>query len=143
MLDAILWKQLPVGDAAHLVNIHTIESGSGRVRGILLHARDLCSAVSFLGMPRGILTGSLLVQATARACHRRSCHRNYFSVLGIGRFLGATSRRAPMAQHGSSSRALLRFLPAGSGPLRRLLAEQSTSTFIRHGDWCFTPGSSS
>src|SRR5260370_9239015 len=34
MLDAILWKQLPVAGPAHLVNIQTIESGSGRVRCI-------------------------------------------------------------------------------------------------------------
>src|SRR5260370_29331019 len=91
MLDAILWKQLPVADPAHLVNIQAIESGSGRVRGIppsLLRDLQLHSQV-FSGMLAGIPDG--LAFSAGDRTERvigEVVTANYFSVLAIRPFLG-------------------------------------------------------
>jgi len=130
-----------VADAAHLVNIHTIEMEAVVFVASLLHCcEDLQQRGQvFSGMLAGILTARFLVQRPHGACHGEVVTANYFSV-GHSRSLGAT-HGAPMAHMAASSRCSLRFLQR---PVRGR-SDDCWRTIYLNGypftvDWCFTAG---
>ncbi|MGH9718634.1 MAG: ABC transporter permease [Bryobacteraceae bacterium] len=91
MLDAILWKPLPVADAASLVRIRTIEAATGRARGVPpallpgltrrseVFSGTLCAIPDGIAFHHGDRTERVIGDVVTA---------NYFSLLGIQPYLG-------------------------------------------------------
>src|ERR671910_766494 len=91
LLNAVLWRPLPVRDPERLVQIRTVETPTGRERGVpatLLRALQEQGDV-FAGVVADIPDGlALRFERRTERVLGEVVTANYFSVLGVEPFLG-------------------------------------------------------